>query len=191
MGKKTGQEISAHTWLDSGAEGIIVDQDFSTKHKLMLRTLVNLLPIKNVDGTLNKRGSVKFTTIQKIWIKTFKDNYHEKLSELYVTTLGDHNIILGIDWLHAHNPEVDWAFPQIVFTRCPKTCTLSKKPLVIMSKKLQTQATTINALNPDDPDTLVPEETFAQDAIEAFLYNHSFTKYNNLAIKPRPLPALA
>ena len=66
MGNKTGQEISAHALLDSRAEEIIVDQDFATKHKLTLRTLVNPLPVKNVDRTLNKWGSVKFTTIQKI-----------------------------------------------------------------------------------------------------------------------------
>ena len=84
-------------------------------NKLTHRTLVNPLPVKNVDGTLNKRGSVHFTTIQRIHIKTPEDHYHEELSELYVTTLGDHDIILGTDWLHAHNPEVDWTLPQVVF----------------------------------------------------------------------------
>jgi hypothetical protein len=116
VGKKTGQEISAHALLDSGVEGIIVDHDFAVRNNLTLRTLVNPLPVKNVDGTLNKKGSVKYTMIQKIWIKTVEDDYHEELAELYVTTLGDHDIIFGTDWLHAHNPEVDWALPQIAFT---------------------------------------------------------------------------
>ena len=88
--------------LDSGAEGIIIDQDFATRNKLTLRTLVNPLPVKKVDGTLNKRGSVRFTTIQHIHIKTLDDHYHEELSELYVTTLGDHDIIFGTDWLHTN-----------------------------------------------------------------------------------------
>ena len=66
VGKKSGHEISAHALLDSGAEGIIIDQDFATRNNLTLRTLVNPLPVKNVDGTLNKRGSVKYTTIQRI-----------------------------------------------------------------------------------------------------------------------------
>jgi hypothetical protein len=97
-------------------EGIIVNHDFTMRNNLTLRTLVNPLPVKNVDGTLNKKGSVKYTTIQKIWIKTVEDDYHEELAELYVTTLGDHDIIFGTDWLHAHNPEVEWALPQIAFT---------------------------------------------------------------------------
>ena len=66
VGKKSGQEISACTLLDSGAEGIIVDHDFAIRNNLTLRTLVNPLPVKNVDGTLNKKGSVRYTTIQKI-----------------------------------------------------------------------------------------------------------------------------
>jgi len=38
---------------------------------------------------------------QRIRIKTHdNDHYHEELSELYVTTLGDNDIIFGTDWLH-------------------------------------------------------------------------------------------
>jgi hypothetical protein len=59
VGKKTGQEISARALLDSSMEGIIVDHDFMMQNNLTLRTLVNPLPVKNVDGTLNKKGSVK------------------------------------------------------------------------------------------------------------------------------------
>src|SRR5882757_10574515 len=55
VGKKSGHKISVQALLDSGAEGIIIDQDFATKNKLTLRTLVKPLPVKNVDGTFNKR----------------------------------------------------------------------------------------------------------------------------------------
>ena len=69
-GKKTSWEINTHTLLDSGAEGIIIlDQDFAMRKKMTLRTLVNPLPVKNVDGMMNKRGSVYFTMIQCICIK--------------------------------------------------------------------------------------------------------------------------
>ena len=43
-------------------------------------------------------------------------------------------------------------------------------------------ATTINALNPEDQDYHVTEDTFDQEAMEAFLYSHNFTKYDNIAI---------
>ena len=124
-------------------------------------------------------------TIQKIRIKTIDNDFHEETSELYVTTLGDHDIIFGTDWLHAHNPEVNWALPQIAFSRCPNTCTLSRKPLVITSKKPQTHTTSINALHPEEDDPQNQELTFSQDALESFLYNHSFTKYDDIAIRSK------
>ena len=40
VGKLSGREISAHTLLDSGAEGIIVDDGFAHANGLTLRTLV-------------------------------------------------------------------------------------------------------------------------------------------------------
>ena len=87
--------------------------------------------------------------IQHIHIKTLEDCYHEELSELYVTTPGDHDIIFGTDWLHTHNPEeVNWTLPQVAFTHCPESCTLSQKPLVITSRRTQTHTTTINVIQP-------------------------------------------
>jgi hypothetical protein len=50
-----------------------------------------------------------------------------------------------------------------------------------MSRKPQMRATTINALQPEE-EPWIPEDTFAQEAMEVFLYNHSFSKYNHLAI---------
>ena len=120
VGKKSGWEISAQALLDSGAvRGSLWIMTYAIWNNLTLQTLVNPLPVKNVDGMSNKKGLVWYTTIQKIHIKTGEDKFHEETSELYVTTLGDHDIIFGTDWLHAHNPEVNWALPQIAFSRCP------------------------------------------------------------------------
>jgi hypothetical protein len=99
VGKKSGKEINARALLDSGAEGIIVDHAFAKKHNLTHRTLVHPIPVRNVDGTPNKQGTVKHTTIQVICIKSLDNNFHEETSELYVTSLGDHDIIFGTDWL--------------------------------------------------------------------------------------------
>jgi hypothetical protein len=79
VGKKSGQEISACALFDSGAEGIIMDEDFAKRNNLTLQTLVNPLPVKNVDGTLNKRGSVKYTTIQAYMSKQLKINSTKNL----------------------------------------------------------------------------------------------------------------
>ena len=148
VGQKTGREISARALLNSGAEGIIVDYAFAKTNKLTLQTLLPPIPVKNVDGTMNQQGAVRFTMIQTIRIKSPDDQYHEERSELYVTSLGDHDIIFGTDWLQAHNPEVNWAKPQLAFTRCPQSCTLSKRPLVLEPKSKALRTTVISRIEP-------------------------------------------
>jgi hypothetical protein len=78
VGRKSGKEISARALLDSGAEGIIIDHDYAKSHQLTLRTLVHPIPVRNVDGTPNKKGTVQYTTIQTIRIKSLANDYHEE-----------------------------------------------------------------------------------------------------------------
>ena len=35
-------------------------------------------------------------------------NKHQETLELFLTNTGDHNILLGTDWLKEHNPTIDW-----------------------------------------------------------------------------------
>jgi len=39
-----------------------------------------------------------------------------------VMDTGNHNILLGMDWLKAHNPNIDWAKNLIHMDRCPLLC---------------------------------------------------------------------
>ena len=43
---------------------------------------------------------------------------HRERRKLNVTTLSDHDVFLGFDWLEYHNPEIDWAKRTLRFTRC-------------------------------------------------------------------------
>ncbi|VDB94093.1 unnamed protein product [Peniophora sp. CBMAI 1063] len=56
-------------------------------------------------------------------------SYHEELIEFFVADIGDHDLILGTDWLHTHNPEVDWSKSRVDMTRCPPDCTLVNPPV--------------------------------------------------------------
>ena len=159
VGQKTGREISARALLDSGAEGIIVDHEFVKRNKLTLRTLAKPIPVNNVDGTMNQQGAVRYTTIQMIRIKSPSNEYHEERSELYITALGDHDVIFGTDWLQAHNPEVDWAKPQLAFTCCPKSCKLSQKPLVLEPKPKESRTMVISCIEPLEEYHTVEVET--------------------------------
>jgi hypothetical protein len=189
VGKKSGREISAHTLLDSGAEGIIIDHDYTKSHNLTLRTLVKPILVRNVDGMPNRKGTVQYTTIQTIQIKSLTNEYHEETWELYVTSLGDHNIIFGTDWLQAHNPEVDWAKPQLAFTRCPTTCVLSISPLVIEPRLKNQQVAVINALEPLDSSVPDEEPPFEADTATTFLCIHQWSKALPLPIRAKTMHA--
>jgi len=67
------------------------------KHKLTLRSLLKPLPVRNVDGTLNRQGAIRHTTIQTLRIKNHVTDFHEERAELYVTSLADK--ILSLAWI--------------------------------------------------------------------------------------------
>ena len=177
-----GREISAHALLDSGAKGIIVDHEFAKRNKLTLHTLTKPIPVKNVDGTMNQQGAVHYTTIQTIRIKSPGNEYHEKRSELYVTALGDHDVIFGTDWLQAHNPEVDWAKLQLAFTCCPKSCKLSQTPLVLEPKSKESRTTVISRIEPLEEYHTVEVETTDP---ELFARIHQWDKENYIHVRSK------
>jgi hypothetical protein len=180
---------------------MIIHQDFAKTHKLTLRTLRTPLPVRNVDGSSNASGAVQFTTIQTIRIKAPHDQYHEERSEFYVTKIGNHDLILGTDWLKAHNPEVNWTTSQLAFTRCPRTCTLSQNPVIILPTPSRHAPTTISTIEPDPTQTEgYPLESAAARAFilqqQAYKYHlpiHILAKTTHatgLAIKNKLQPSL-
>ena len=118
VGKKTGRLIGAAALLDSGAEGIIVNEKFAKKNNFTLRLLPRSIPVRNVDGSTNASGAVQFATVQQVRIHSQDDPtiYHEELAEFFVADIGDHDVILGTDWLREHNPDIDWFKPQVDMT---------------------------------------------------------------------------
>ena len=56
---------------------------------------------------------------------------HEEYLEVLVLELGHNQMLLGIDWLNFHNPEVDWSTLSPRFTCCPKCCSKNALQLTI------------------------------------------------------------
>ena len=48
--------------------------------------------------------------------------YHKETIEAIVTNTGNHNLLLGTDWLQAHNPNINWTKNKLLLNRCPDTC---------------------------------------------------------------------
>ena len=57
---KTEEEtIETHALLDSRAGGKFIDQNYAKTLELQLKTLDKLIPAINIDGTLNKKRTIK------------------------------------------------------------------------------------------------------------------------------------
>ena len=114
-----GQNRSAATsaMLDSGASTIFINSAFVKKHNVTTARLDAAIPLRNADGSQNAIGHI---THEARLLMTMGDHSEEIVAA--VANTGDDDIILGIDWLRHHNPEIDWEEGLVHFTRCPSSC---------------------------------------------------------------------
>jgi hypothetical protein len=42
--------------------------------------------------------------------------------EVAIINIGNHNLLLGTDWLKAHNPSIDWTRNKLLLNRCSALC---------------------------------------------------------------------
>ena len=99
----SGEKVGTHALVDSGAEGLFMDQEFVNRHQIPTIPLRNWIKVRNVDGTENQQGVIMEQATVKVAIGT-----QEYCETFLVTTLGGHDIILGHPWLEKQNPVIDW-----------------------------------------------------------------------------------
>jgi hypothetical protein len=47
---------------------------------------------------------------------------HQEDIEVAIINTGNHDLLLGTDWLKAHNPSIDWARNKLLLNRCSTLC---------------------------------------------------------------------
>jgi len=114
QGKK--KKIIKKSLIDSGAGGKFIDQNFAKAQGFKLTPLAEPIRVFNVDGTLNKKGTIKHYVNLKLTIHGRK-----KMTRLLVTGLGKQKIILGFPWLQKHNPDIDWKKGTLKWRKAKKT----------------------------------------------------------------------
>ena len=90
--------------VDSGATTLFIGEAFARRHKMFLEPLVKPIKLLNIDGTLNKAGSIHYKTRLILCTGT-----KEKKFEFLVTDCGPETVVLGLPWLRIMNPDIDWA----------------------------------------------------------------------------------
>jgi len=114
--------VSVKALLDSGATGMFADKKFVEKNGFKLERLDRPVRIRNVDGTGNSGGLVT----HEIEVNVYYRGHVERM-RLDVCDLGRTDVILGMPWLAAHNPEINWETGEVKMTRCPPLCGKNKE----------------------------------------------------------------
>jgi hypothetical protein len=97
------ESIETQPLVDSGAGGIFIDQNYAQKHGFNLTKLEYPITARNVDGTKNKQGTIRYYMDLDIQV-----NSKTNTEQFLITGLGNQKIILGLPWLREHNPEINW-----------------------------------------------------------------------------------
>ena len=96
---------------------MFIDKKMAAKHRFKLQKLKRLVGVRNINGTNNSGGAIT----HKVEVNVYYKN-HVKRIRIDVCNLGKTDVILGMPWLQAHNPEINWEIEEVKITRCPPLC---------------------------------------------------------------------
>ena len=113
----TYEGIMIKVLLDSGAMGMFMDRQMAARHGFKLQKLKRLIAVRNIDSTNNSGGAILHQVECNVFYKG-----HVKRMRMDIYDLGKTEVILGMLWLAAHNPEINWETGEVKMTRCLPLC---------------------------------------------------------------------
>ena len=113
----THKGVSVKALLNSGATGLFMSKRCAERGGFKLIRLERPIPVQNMDGTGNSRGIIT----HKVEVNLYFKGHIEK-ARMDVCDPGKTKVILGMPWLQAHNPEIDWEKGKVKMMRCPLIC---------------------------------------------------------------------
>jgi len=98
-----GKKVQTKALVDLGATTNFVDRVVVENNNLVTHKLANLYRVINANGTPNKVGQITEYVRAYIEIGSHKTTQH-----LFVTNLGNKEMMIGYSYLYKHNPNIDW-----------------------------------------------------------------------------------
>jgi len=95
--------IAVKALLDSGATSLFMDTTFAREKGFKMEKLKNPLLVRNIDGTVNVEGAIMHQVECNMFFKG-----HMERARMDIYNLEKTEVILGMLWLAAYNPEIDW-----------------------------------------------------------------------------------
>ena len=106
--------ITIKVLLDNSATEMFMHKKMVAKYRFKLQKLERPVTVKNVDGTNNSRRAIT----HQVEVNMYYKNYIKRM-RMDMCDLGKTDVILGMLWLQAHNPEINWKIEEVKITRCP------------------------------------------------------------------------
>jgi len=113
----THEGVIIKALLDSGTTRIFIDKQTAARHGFKLQKLERPLVVRNIDSTNNSGEAITHQVECNVF---YKDYIKRMRMDIY--DLGKTKVILGMLWLVAHNPEINWETGEVKMTRCPPLC---------------------------------------------------------------------
>ena len=101
--KSEHESVETLALIDSGAGGKFINRNYAEQLGLPIRNLKRAIMARNIDGTLNKTGTI--TSYVDLMVEIDRQIMDV---QLLVTGLGNPRIILGFPWLNEYNPDINW-----------------------------------------------------------------------------------
>jgi len=89
--------------------------------------------VRNVDGTNNSGGAITHQVEANVYYKG-----HVERIRMDVCDLGKMEVILGMPWLQAYNPEINWETGEVKMMRCPPLYSRTRPRGVKKGKRVAT-----------------------------------------------------
>ena len=119
----THEGVMLKALLDSGATEMFMDKRTAAKHGFRLQKLERPIMVRNVDRTNNSVGAIIHQVEANVYYKG-----HVERMRMDMCNLGKTDVILGMPWLQAHNPEINWKTEEVKMTRCLPLCGRNTRP---------------------------------------------------------------
>ena len=109
--------VAVKALLDSRATGLFMNTTFAQEKRFKMEKLKKPLLVRNVDRIVNAGRAITHQVECNIFFKG-----HVERARMDVCNLGKTKVILGMPWLVAYNPEIDWEKGEVKITHCPPIC---------------------------------------------------------------------
>jgi len=129
----THKGVVVKALLDSGATGMFMDKRTVAKHGFMLEKLERPIIVRNMDRTNNSGEAITHQIEANMY---YKGHIERRRMDIY--DLRKTEVILGMPWLQAHNPEINWKTGEVKMIRCLPLCSRTRPRRVKKGKRVIT-----------------------------------------------------